>query len=749
MHDHLKMVTVNKDDPSSPALKAESLAHIDMAKLSQSELHSLSLYSDAAFDPRRTEDIVYPPIDRKIFNESSASSRQTYSRSRATAVGRRRGLLPNPRASSAPAPKDPVHAESRSIVNFIKQLVSGHHVKGSPTDQLLVPLPQPVVSGNVEVGPAPVHPCAQSVVALGDKKGKRERKPKAKVPDNGGKTELEIVNKDGVVVDFRALVENGDDLFATELRRRTVGLETETEVLEFLSHLEGQWGSRRKKRKIVDASELGNSLPLGWKLLLGLKRREGRVSINCRRFISPNGQQFLSCKEVSSYLQSYFGLKDPSQALDEPTEDIWQHAGLIDRPDTGRQDTISNSTSPSSTMPNLNETEFSITGIDNLPEVQIQDLFECYKCNMAFHEKSEYLNHILSLHQKTVRRYEFGLSVGEGVIIKDKGGEELPGQHAIEEIAKLPSNYGFAPSISRMDALVEVAQSSILEPFGDQPNDNLNDGSSLNKLDEVTIPESHAANSGCEVILSSDPTQQKIEDCTSKSTPDKSFDEVDGKNTMIDEEMENDNSTSHSQTNIDVTPDHPRHYEVENPENVEQEIGFSCSHLIPSHVMERETSGETVKGDVLQDQVAKSSNYFPSFDVISSQGGDEVTMVNQKFDSVNVFDELRLDDIEPLKFSFFNTQESPSLPDMSINIANEVTEVGSKSLIGGDLQSLILSTAGKRQFRTVCIWCGIEFNHEVDNNGTQSDSVGFICPPCKTKISGQFNVLDNSPSIIR
>ena len=70
-----------------------------------------------------------------------------------------------------------------------------------------------------------------------------------------------------------------------ELRRRSEGLEGEEGLLGFLRELEGQRGSRRRKRKIVDAADFGDVLPVGWKLLLGLKRKDGRAWIYCRRYI--------------------------------------------------------------------------------------------------------------------------------------------------------------------------------------------------------------------------------------------------------------------------------------------------------------------------------------------------------------------------------------------------------------------------------------------------------------------------------
>lgn len=112
-----------------------------------------------------------------------------------------------------------------------------------------------------------------------------------------GEVGMQIVNKKGAAVDIWAL-QNVENPFGDELRRRTLGLESEEELLGFMRDLGGQWGSRRKKRKIVDASEFGDALPLGWKLLLGLKRKEGRAWIYCRRYVR---YRFLShlCKNLN------------------------------------------------------------------------------------------------------------------------------------------------------------------------------------------------------------------------------------------------------------------------------------------------------------------------------------------------------------------------------------------------------------------------------------------------------------------
>lgn len=94
----------------------------------------------------------------------------------------------------------------------------------------------------------------------------------------------EVKNGKGEVVDLVALA-GKEDLFGDEIRRRTEGLQTEEQLLGYMTGLDGQWGSRRKRRKVVDAVLFGDSLPKGWKVLLGLKRKEGIVYLNCRRYV--------------------------------------------------------------------------------------------------------------------------------------------------------------------------------------------------------------------------------------------------------------------------------------------------------------------------------------------------------------------------------------------------------------------------------------------------------------------------------
>jgi len=314
-------------------LKVESLACIDSTTLSHSELLALSLSSLCAFDLRATNDLVTPKIDPALFNESAGSRRQTYSRPQSSPTGRRRrlaGLLPAPKLPPLPA-HDPENAENRLIIDYLKQLIR-EDPKFDQVHLASPSLPQPNV------------------------KRKRGRKPKLKLHLEDCYRGIDILNRNGVAVDLSQLA-TSQDPFADELKRRTEGLSKEEELLGFLRDLPGQWGSRRKKRRIVDAADFGDVLPLSWKILLGLKRKDGRAWIYCRRYIrfcffflhhlvtfffvvtllflsaypiigippcSPSGQHFVSCKEVSSYLQSLLGNGDAQSQSSRRSENVVQ-----------------------------------------------------------------------------------------------------------------------------------------------------------------------------------------------------------------------------------------------------------------------------------------------------------------------------------------------------------------------------------------------------------------------------------------
>ncbi|KAG8368658.1 hypothetical protein BUALT_Bualt15G0068600 [Buddleja alternifolia] len=695
--------------PSSGGIRVEALKHIDINHLTQSELQALSRCSDSAFDVRRTDDVVSPHLDRSLFNESAGSRRQTYSRLHHRSHSRLPGFHPSlkPNRDSHPS-SDSV---SHSIVYYLKQFLNGNHNPAPPP-----PLPPQ------EAPQAAAAPIADlGFLGLREQlkiKRRRERKSKnlnkSKVLENGVGIELQQVNGKGVVVDLGELEKKGDELYSEELKRKTMGLETEEGVLGFLWGLEGQWCSRRKKRKYVDAGVFGDALPIGWKLLLGIRRRDYRASIYCRRYISPTGQQFISCKEAASFLKPYFGGNDADQQRDQKTFSIQQayvfssekNAHPADKTTDATHDIVVHSTlarNPS----NTNANNDCLMGIENLPEVQVNDIFECFKCNLTFDEKNVYLQHLFSFHQKTTKRYRFGRPVGEGVIIKDgkyecqfchkvfeekrsysghvgihvrnsgKSSNELAIPVSVHENAESPLQEALPSRSTKMDALIEIAQNSNFETpdIGSGEQAVTDHSASVSNLEEA-----EAAYNNQKANLSSDPIEIQREDSNAERTLTEDL------NYGCQATMENEDMVSNDDYawNVNIKMDancidnleHAGSREIEEYDqtNLDMDYGNRCSKPSSDHL--EDTPGLTLGEFVFQDGVSsvpltQPFQFFPSFDSVSNKGEHEFSIVHQKLENVTGFEELRFDDIEPFKYNFMNEQGLPSLPGSSMNLGNE------------------------------------------------------------------------------
>lgn len=101
------------------------------------------------------------------------------------------------------------------------------------------------------------------------------------------------------------------------------------------------------------------------------------------------------------------------------------------------------------------------------------------------------------------------------------------------------------------------------------------------------------------------------------------------------------------------------------------------------------------------------------------------------------FEELTLDDIEPFKYEFSEGQGSPSLP-VDLDNASGMEDTFNSSL-GFGSEEAVLRMASTHQLTTVCVWCRSEFSLEAFESETQSDSIGYMCPECKAKISGHLD----------
>lgn len=271
----------------STGLTLESLPEINLSDLSQSELHTLSLCSNSAFKLNNNNDLITPFLNPSIFNKSAGARRQPY---------RRRRILPKPVNSGHFGPsRDPIEGEDRIIVGCLRNLLGVQEEEFSGFERVVegglgeFSNAGRVIEGGLGEFSDPERVIDSNLGAIvvynSDEGNERKRKRKR---GNGGKSNVEVelsnVNANGDVVDFEGLGDL-DEYYSEELKKRTEGLRTEEEGLGFLRGLNGKWCSRRRKRKFVDASEFGDRFPVGWKILLGLRRRNGCVSVYCRRYV--------------------------------------------------------------------------------------------------------------------------------------------------------------------------------------------------------------------------------------------------------------------------------------------------------------------------------------------------------------------------------------------------------------------------------------------------------------------------------
>ncbi|KAF8694742.1 hypothetical protein HU200_037828 [Digitaria exilis] len=413
----------------------EVAALVDLRALSQPDLVSLAAASPYAVDPRRGRrrdgDFLPPPkIDRAVFNESAGSRKQTFSRHRPAAnISHNLTLSPaaasssSPTTAAAPAEED---SENRLILFHLQRLFA--------RDDPSYPAP-PTIPHRQQTLTAPataaVAPPATS-------------RPPPPLAAAGADPDREVLNPKGLAVDLARLAELVDP-YGEELRQRTAGMGSESELLGFMNALEGQWGSRRRRRKFVDAGMFADHLPRGWKLLLGLKRKERIAWINCRRYVSPKGHQFATCKEVSSYLRSLLGYPEP-----KPTSTQISSAGVhgLDANCAGpHQQTISIEQRKLA-APLTSVTLFSHSGdsyVQKFQKVEAQievNPKECKKCNLTFHDQGAYMQHQLSFHQRKAKRRriskssELGFNIDGNSETQQRTSGEAPGNfgHGVAEV---------------------------------------------------------------------------------------------------------------------------------------------------------------------------------------------------------------------------------------------------------------------------------------------------------------------------
>ncbi|KAK4802931.1 hypothetical protein SAY86_001134 [Trapa natans] len=252
----------------SRRIRLESPPPIDLRLFTQSELYSISRRSIASPSPSSHDEAVVPipKIDRSVFNESSGSRRQTYFRLRL--APRTTGNHPHPTAAvSRQKTLGPFEEENSRIIFLLKALFAPH-------DE-----PNPSIPDRPEDG------------GRGNQKLERPKMVSTSLPSfenlSVEKESLAFEDNESEKSNKKSILGVAGELhrLEEELRWRTEGMRTEEELSGFLRGLSGEWGSRRKKRKIVDARSFGDVLPIGWKLLLSIKNDGDQVWLGCSRYI--------------------------------------------------------------------------------------------------------------------------------------------------------------------------------------------------------------------------------------------------------------------------------------------------------------------------------------------------------------------------------------------------------------------------------------------------------------------------------
>ncbi|KAM7265409.1 hypothetical protein ACFE04_003092 [Oxalis oulophora] len=776
------------------------LSSIDLTSLTQTELSTLSSLISPPSLSYRDETPISSTIDTSMFNESAGSRRQTYSRPSSSTHHRHRiapGTTQNPLLQQQLIPPDDSQRTNHLIISSLKKLLNGNprfsDIQFAPPR--LPPMPMPA---------APLPPVHNTIYQSSFTRKKRGRKPKVRtgyeVVDSD--MHLQRVNKHGAEVDVFALADL-DDPYAEEIRRRTEGMANEEQLLQFLSQFTGQWCSRRRKRRFIDAGFIGDTLPVGWKLLLGLKRKEGRSWVYVRRYVSPGGKHFLSCKEVSEYLQSYFQSSDVNEKKDLGSDSAQQqvHQIALENPVDVMQEEGPKQLNENKRKRALSE--------DNLKDVQIHALFECYKCNKSFGQKDSYLEHFSSAHQKSIKKHKgVGSTVGDGVIVtKDgkfecqfchkvfierrrynghvgihvrnyvRGVGELPG------ISNLPRRKGEESPIPNMDALVETPKIYISENFTglddsvlpDDPQnmvsepiittsiqgsfngmdieDCINETKSTEELNQQNIDLVMTEQGGADINCGTSALNVMLNfeidtaDVSIKNKTDGAYNpELSvGESGKSDIEQKNgselsDNAPSAAEHNVNV--DFTDIVENSKPDKVSMDDGIEVEVGVIN------TDHENMEVDIdfgsLTSEIASCVNEdtvkLTSVNDISASSLIETQFKVNEHENVASFEGIGLDEIDNLQFSLGNEQESLFLSDAPVCATN--VEMGSafdsSTQFEATEEVMLDVTATGHQHVTECVWCGMKFSHETVDSEEQSDSVGYMCPACKSKISGQF-----------
>lgn len=96
-----------------------------------------------------------------------------------------------------------------------------------------------------------------------------------------------------------------------------------------------------------------------------------------------------------------------------------------------------------------------------------------------------------------------------------------------------------------------------------------------------------------------------------------------------------------------------------------------------------------------------------------------------------------------MEYDFLTTQTSSQSQVPKVLSYDAEISRGFDSSVWLEKEALpLLPKIGNRyQVATLCAWCRNEFHHEPVERAAETGAVGFMCPTCKAKFSGNHNSL--------
>ncbi|CAN1141761.1 hypothetical protein LINPERHAP2_LOCUS12672, partial [Linum perenne] len=479
--------------------------------------------------------------------------------------------------------------------------------------------------------------------------------------------------------------------------------------------------------------------------------------------LSPGGQHFLSCKEVSEYMQSVLGSHSAPQQGKDSTNDSIQLDNRVISPTNGHDNREVNDGRQS----NKFEKDPLMSGMDNLAQkatrrfrlgssvgdgVIVKDgKYECQFCHKVFHERRRYNGHV-GVH---VRNYVRGV-------------EESPAERmALKKKTDSPVEDEVPARTSKMDALIEIAQNSILEASPGVPNDESNRGVASDKDDAIYVPVSVADS---EVASGFHLPDVKMQDSIKEKTPEL---EIQKEGVNIIEEVENvaegsEDVRINASLSAQLSPvsefikgkgnlafnhdgkgkgfttgssvgTYGAEFLVNNKAQVQKELDMAVGsggiegvtvntdveqavqQLVKENVVPHEGTGAAILMSELNSDLSAESTPFAMFDKEENE-----------FDAG--VDELRVEDMELVGLE--TEQETLMATEGPVHEGVRA-EIESMCNVSGPLDSEFGSgtVQGSEELPTMCTWCGMEFGYASSGASAQSGSAGYMCHSCRLKVS--------------